>query len=210
MDFISKKSFFPIISIPTAIFIYLYFGGKGRHEYKEGFITIQIFAIILLIISFYEFCNILLQKIKQNKNQNTQKNLFKANARKKDLTFDTKFILILALALILISLLTFQKSYEFDSAYSENQLLSITLFITGWLFFISVLQDFRIIVASIFIVSGLFFIHKAISQQNVEFQILSMITIIIGFLLIQNYLLDIDGKKKRTLKDLNTKKKDLI
>ena len=160
------------------------------------------------------------EKIKKNKNQNTQKNLLKLDLqipgteKKKDLTFDAKFILVLGLFFILIGMLTFQKKYELTgSLYDENQLFPVTLFITGWLLFISVLQDFRVIVAAIFISFGLFFIHNAITQKNVEFQLLSFITIMIGFLLIQNYLLDIDGKHKRTLKDINDKSrknKDLI
>lgn len=217
MDSLSKiyfqETFFPILTIPIAILIYLYLGGKGSHEYFEGYITIQVFAIVLLIVSFHEFSNLLFEKIKKNKNQNTQKNLLKLKGKKKDLTFDSKFILILSLFLILIGLLTFQKHFEFSSSlYNENQLLPTTLFITGWLLFISVLQDFRVIIASIFISLGLFFLHNAIQQKNIEFQILSIITVMIGFLLIQNYLLDIDGKKKRTLKEMNEKKfaNDLI
>lgn len=216
MDFISKikfqETFFPVLTIPIAIFIYLYLGGKGSHEYKEGYIVIQIFAIILLIVSFWEFSTLLFKKIAQNKNQNTQKNLLKLDLKipgtekKKDLTFDAKFILILGLFFILTGMLTFQKKYELtESLYNENQLFPVTLFITGWLLFISVLQDFRVIVAAIFISFGLFFIHNAIAQRNVEFQALSFITIMIGFLLIQNYLLDIDGKHKRTLKEINEK-----
>ena len=211
MESISKlnlqETFFPILTIPIGIFIYLYFGGKGVHEYQQGYISIQVLALFIIIISFWKFSSILFEKIKKNKNQNTQKNLLNLNipGKKKDLTFDAKFILGMGLFLILIGMLTFQKKYEFSQTYDENQLLPLAFFITGWLLFICVLQDFRIIVAAIFISTGLFFIHNAISQRNIEFQALSFITIIIGFLLIQNYLLDIDGKNKRTLKDINKK-----
>ena len=118
MDFISRiklqETFFPILTIPIAIFIYLYLGGKGSHEYKEGFIVVQILAIIVLIISFGEFSTLLFKKIIQNKNQDTQKTLLKldGNEKKKDLTFDAKFILILGLMFILTGMLTFQKKYE--------------------------------------------------------------------------------------------------
>jgi hypothetical protein len=223
MDFISKikyqETFFPVLTIPVAIFLYLYLGGKGSHDYQGGYITIQVFAIVLLVVSFWEFSTLLFKKIIANKNQNTQKNLLTLDIsipgtkKKKDLTFDAKFILILGLLLILIGMLTFQKKFELTGAlYNENQLFSVTLFITGWLLFISVLQDFRVIVASIFISFGLFFIHNAIAQKNIEFQVLSFFTVIVGFLLIQNYLLDIDGKHKRTLKDINKKarEKDLM
>lgn len=206
-----QETFFPILTIPLALFLFFYLGGRGQHDYKEGYMSIQVLSLVIFIVSFWEFGKLLIKTLKANQNQNTQKNLIvdvQILGKKRDINFDSKFVLIGSLLLILFGSLMFQRQFEMnDSQYNAEGVFSGALFLTGFMLLSSVLQELRVVVAGIFIASATFFLHKAIAQRDVQFQLLSVITISVGWLLLQNFLLDVDGKRKKSFKQLNEDKK---
>lgn len=202
-----QETFFPILTIPLSLFLFLYLGGRGQHDYKEGYMTIQVLGLVIFIVSFWEFGKLLLFKLKTSQNQKTQKNLIvdvEVLGKKRDINFDSKFVLIASLGFILFGSLMFQRQFEMnDSQYNAEGVFSGALFLTGFMLLSSVLQELRVVIAGIFIASASFFLHKAIAQKDVQFQVLSIMTISIGWLLLQNFLLDVDGKRKKSFKQLN-------